>query len=346
MTHASRPVRPRRCCASLLLFAAQSPRRAVRAATAARSRRDRQRAHAGDRRRLRGARRGRQRVRCRGRGGGRAVGGRAAEFRHRRRRLVPAARARTARSIHRCARNRAGGGRSQGLPRRERPARIAITALERPAVGRRFRASPPALVLDRRSIRQAAAVEIAGAGDPHRARGLQARSARPRRGSPRASDSDRSAMPASAALYLADGEPPKAGWTFKHARPRAHARSDRRTRQRRFLSRRDRARDSSTACARRAATGRSTISTSYKVKEREPIAFEYRGWHIVTAPPPSSGGIALAEMLQHPVAATIWRSSTARIACTHRRGDAPRVSAIAPIYLGDPDFVQDADGAS
>ncbi len=35
---------------------------------------------------------------------------------------------------------------------------------------------------------------------------------------------------------------------------------------------------------------------SYKVKLRKPIDIHYRGWHIVTAPPPSSGGVALAEM--------------------------------------------------
>jgi gamma-glutamyltranspeptidase/glutathione hydrolase len=37
---------------------------------------------------------------------------------------------------------------------------------------------------------------------------------------------------------------------------------------------------------------------AYRVKERAPIRFKYRGWDIVTAPPPSSGGIVLAEALQ------------------------------------------------
>src|SRR5690606_5900860 len=37
---------------------------------------------------------------------------------------------------------------------------------------------------------------------------------------------------------------------------------------------------------------------AYAVKEREPVRFRYRDWDIVTAPPPSSGGIALAQMLQ------------------------------------------------
>ncbi|MDW7603481.1 gamma-glutamyltransferase, partial [Stenotrophomonas maltophilia] len=36
----------------------------------------------------------------------------------------------------------------------------------------------------------------------------------------------------------------------------------------------------------------------YRVKQREPIVFNYNGWKITTAPPPSSGGIALASMLQ------------------------------------------------
>ena len=35
----------------------------------------------------------------------------------------------------------------------------------------------------------------------------------------------------------------------------------------------------------------------YEVKEREPIRGNYRGYDIISAPPPSSGGIALLEML-------------------------------------------------
>ena len=35
----------------------------------------------------------------------------------------------------------------------------------------------------------------------------------------------------------------------------------------------------------------------YKIKERAPITFNYRGARIVSAPPPSSGGVALASML-------------------------------------------------
>ena len=35
----------------------------------------------------------------------------------------------------------------------------------------------------------------------------------------------------------------------------------------------------------------------YEVKEREPIRGTYRGYEIISAPPPSSGGIALLEIL-------------------------------------------------
>jgi gamma-glutamyltranspeptidase/glutathione hydrolase len=50
----------------------------------------------------------------------------------------------------------------------------------------------------------------------------------------------------------------------------------------------------------RDAGGRWTAEdlSAYHVKERAPISFEFRGWKITTAPPPSSGGIALAQMLQ------------------------------------------------
>ncbi len=35
----------------------------------------------------------------------------------------------------------------------------------------------------------------------------------------------------------------------------------------------------------------------YEVKERQPIRGTYRGYEIISAPPPSSGGVALVEIL-------------------------------------------------
>ena len=36
---------------------------------------------------------------------------------------------------------------------------------------------------------------------------------------------------------------------------------------------------------------------NYKVRELKPVACDYRGYHVISAPPPSSGGVILCEML-------------------------------------------------
>ncbi len=77
----------------------------------------------------------------------------------------------------------------------------------------------------------------------------------------------------------------------------------------------------------------------YRVKEREPLRFEYDGWQVVTAPPPSSGGIALAQMLQILEPWDLAKlSEPQRVHLTieaMRRAYRDRT-----FYLGDPDFVQ------
>ncbi|MGY0503830.1 gamma-glutamyltransferase [Luteimonas sp. e5] len=78
---------------------------------------------------------------------------------------------------------------------------------------------------------------------------------------------------------------------------------------------------------------------AYRVKEREPVRFDYRGWKIVTAPPPSSGGIALAQMLQMLAPWDLKSMDEADrvhlIVEAMRRAYHDRT-----FYLGDPDFVQ------
>lgn len=76
----------------------------------------------------------------------------------------------------------------------------------------------------------------------------------------------------------------------------------------------------------------------YRVKERAPIQFDYRGWKITTAPPPSSGGIALAAMLQILEG---WDLNmlddvhrTHLVVESMRRAYRDRT-----FFLGDPDFV-------
>jgi gamma-glutamyltranspeptidase/glutathione hydrolase len=77
---------------------------------------------------------------------------------------------------------------------------------------------------------------------------------------------------------------------------------------------------------------------SYRVREREPLRFKYRDWDVITASPPSSGGIALAEILQMISGWDLKQLDQAHR--THivvegmRRAFRDRT-----IYLGDPDFV-------
>ena len=77
----------------------------------------------------------------------------------------------------------------------------------------------------------------------------------------------------------------------------------------------------------------------YTVKAREPIVFDYRGWKITTAPPPSSGGIALASMLQILEGWDLARLDDAHR--THLVVEAMRRAyRDRTFFLGDPDFVQ------
>jgi gamma-glutamyltranspeptidase/glutathione hydrolase len=76
------------------------------------------------------------------------------------------------------------------------------------------------------------------------------------------------------------------------------------------------------------------------VKLRDPLRLDYRGWKIVTAPPPSSGGVALAEMLQ---VLSAWNLTTLDPATrVHLIVEAMRRAyRDRTFYLGDPDFVRD-----
>ncbi len=77
----------------------------------------------------------------------------------------------------------------------------------------------------------------------------------------------------------------------------------------------------------------------YRVVEREPLRLRYRGWDITTAPPPSSGGVALAQMLQILSGWDLQALPDAQrrhlVVEAMRRAYRDRT-----IYLGDPDFVR------
>lgn len=140
------------------------------------------------------------------------------------------------------------------------------------------------------------------------------------------------------ALFLADGDPPKVGETFRQP---------------------DLARTLSLLAAKgadgfyRGAVADGLLAAvkqegghwtaaelaGYRVREREPLRFGYRGWRITTAPPPSSGGVAIAEMLQMLQGWDLAKLDPAHRA--HLMAEAMRRAfRDRTIYLGDPDFVK------
>lgn len=78
---------------------------------------------------------------------------------------------------------------------------------------------------------------------------------------------------------------------------------------------------------------------NYKVVEREPIKGTYRGAHITSAPPPSSGGVALLDALNILSGYDLSNADSATrkhlIIEAMRRAYRDRAE-----YLGDPDFVK------
>lgn len=77
---------------------------------------------------------------------------------------------------------------------------------------------------------------------------------------------------------------------------------------------------------------------TYHVKEREPIRTMFGGYELVTAPPPSSGGIAIAEILN--ILEPYSVNDLDPVLRTHLIVEAMRRAyRDRAIYLGDPDFV-------
>lgn len=76
----------------------------------------------------------------------------------------------------------------------------------------------------------------------------------------------------------------------------------------------------------------------YRVVEREPLSFDYRGLRITTAPPPSSGGVAMEQIFNIIGAWDLARLDDAQR--THLLVEAMRRAyRDRTMYLGDPDFV-------
>ena len=80
---------------------------------------------------------------------------------------------------------------------------------------------------------------------------------------------------------------------------------------------------------------------NYKVVEREPVRGTYRGYEVVTMPPPSSGGAHLVQILNIMERWPIrdWGHNSAQT--VHHMAEAMKLAyADRSEYLGDPDFVK------
>jgi gamma-glutamyltranspeptidase / glutathione hydrolase len=77
----------------------------------------------------------------------------------------------------------------------------------------------------------------------------------------------------------------------------------------------------------------------YEVKEREPIRGTYRGYEIISAPPPSSGGTALMETLNILEGYDLAKAGDRSAAAIHLTVEAFRRAFYDRAeFLGDPDF--------
>jgi gamma-glutamyltranspeptidase/glutathione hydrolase len=77
------------------------------------------------------------------------------------------------------------------------------------------------------------------------------------------------------------------------------------------------------------------------VKERTPLTGSYRGYSIVTAPPPSSGGVAILQMLGVLEGTGYEKAGAGSASVVHYMAEAMRrFFADRAEHLGDPDFVK------
>lgn len=79
----------------------------------------------------------------------------------------------------------------------------------------------------------------------------------------------------------------------------------------------------------------------YSTRELAPVECDYRGYHVVSAPPPSSGGVVICEIMNilegYPMQSLGFRSAQAM----HYQIEAMRHAYVdRNSYLGDPDYVK------
>jgi len=79
----------------------------------------------------------------------------------------------------------------------------------------------------------------------------------------------------------------------------------------------------------------------YRAVERRPLTGKYRGYEVITAPPPSAGGIGILQMMGMLEGSGYQRSGAGSAAAIHYVAEVMRrYYADRSQYLGDPDFVK------
>ena len=80
----------------------------------------------------------------------------------------------------------------------------------------------------------------------------------------------------------------------------------------------------------------------YQAVERKPLEGDYHGYHIITSPPPSSGGVGILQMLGMLDGTGYEKSRAGSATAYHYLAEVMRrFYADRNEYLGDPDFVKD-----
>ncbi|MFZ1493212.1 MAG: gamma-glutamyltransferase [Candidatus Competibacter denitrificans] len=80
---------------------------------------------------------------------------------------------------------------------------------------------------------------------------------------------------------------------------------------------------------------------NYRAVIREPVRGNYRGYDIVSMPPPSSGGVHLVQLLNMLESWPLAELGANSAATVHRLAEAMKLAyADRSEYLGDPDFVK------
>jgi gamma-glutamyltranspeptidase/glutathione hydrolase len=84
---------------------------------------------------------------------------------------------------------------------------------------------------------------------------------------------------------------------------------------------------------------------AYAAKERKPVECDYRGYHVISSPPPSSGGAIICEILNILEAYPLGHMGFHSADGVHAMTEAMRYAFVdRNTKLGDPDFVQNPVG--